>query len=94
MRLELLMDAARRPKTTMGVAVVALLESIMSRSPFMVVFVGRHRYCFVYQKGREEELIQTMIEYAIDERYNFSWAELKSITSHMHAQQGSKGEKS
>lgn len=56
----------------------------------MVVFVGGHRYCFVYKKGREEELIQTLIEYAKDERYNFSWAELKSITAHMQAQQGTK----
>jgi len=75
-----------------GERVLALwLECVMARSPFIVVFVGRHRYCFVYQKGREEELIQAMIEYAMDERFNFSWAELKSITSHMQAQQGAKG---
>jgi hypothetical protein len=52
----------------------------MSRTPFIVVFCGRHRYCFVYTKGQEEELISTMIQYATDDRFNFGWAELRSIT--------------
>ena len=58
----------------------------MSKSPFIVVFCGRHRYCFVYEKGKEEELISTMIEYAMDDRFNFGWAELRSITAHMQTQ--------
>jgi len=58
----------------------------MSRTPFIVVFCGKHRYCFVYAKGKEEELISAMIEYAMDDRFNFSWAELRSITGHMQEQ--------
>ncbi len=55
----------------------------MPRTPFIVVFVGKHRYCFIYAKGQEEALVSTMIEYAMDDRFNFGWAELRSITSHM-----------
>ena len=58
----------------------------MGRTPFIVVFCGRHRYCFLYAKGREEELLSTMIQYATDERFNFGWTELRSITAHMEAQ--------
>jgi len=58
----------------------------MARTPFIVVFVGTHRYCFVYAKGKEEELISAMIEYAMDDRFNFGWPELRSITSHMQTQ--------
>jgi hypothetical protein len=61
----------------------------MPRTPFIVVFCGRHRYCFVYAKGQEEELISTMIEYATDDRFNFGWAELRSITGHMETQKTS-----
>ncbi|MFO7899476.1 MAG: hypothetical protein R6V58_10515 [Planctomycetota bacterium] len=55
----------------------------MPRTPFILVFCGRHRYCFVYSKGNEEELISAMIEYAMDQRFNFGWSELRSITTHM-----------
>jgi len=57
----------------------------MPRMPFIVVFCGRHRYCFVYAKGQEEEVLATMIRYATDERFNFGWAELRSITRHLQA---------
>ncbi len=58
----------------------------MGRTPFIVVFCGRHRYCFVYAKGQEADLISTMVEYATDDRYNFGWSELRSITKHMDTQ--------
>jgi hypothetical protein len=58
----------------------------MARLPFIVVFCGKHRYCFVYSKGNEERLISEMIQYAMDERFNFGWSELRSITSHMQTQ--------
>ncbi len=58
----------------------------MARTPFIVVFCGRHRYCFVYTKGQEEELISTMIQYAADDRFNFGWAELRSITGQIETQ--------
>jgi hypothetical protein len=63
----------------------------MARLPFIVVFCGKHRYCFVYSKGNEEQLISEMIQYAMDERFNFGWAELRSITSHMQTA-GAKGD--
>ena len=59
----------------------------MARTPFIVVFCGKHRYCFVYAKGKEEELISAMIQYAMDERFNFGWTELRSITTHMQTQE-------
>ena len=65
----------------------------MPRQPFIVVFCGRHRYCFVYAKGKEEELVSTMIEYAMDDRYNFGWAELRSITTHMHTEKAGSAKK-
>ncbi len=55
----------------------------MFRNPFIIVFCGRHRYCFIYDKGKEEDLISAMIQYAMDDRFNFGWAELRSITAHM-----------
>jgi hypothetical protein len=55
----------------------------VARTPFIVVFCGRHRYCFIYSKGREEQLISEMIQYAMDDRFNFGWSELRSITTHM-----------
>ena len=58
----------------------------MPRTPFIVVFCGRHRYCFVYAKGQEEELISTMVRYAADDRFNFGWAELRSITGQIETQ--------
>ena len=58
----------------------------MSRTPFIVVFCGKHRYCFIYDKGKEEDVISAMIQYAMDDRFNFGWSELRSITNHMHAQ--------
>jgi len=64
----------------------------MPRTPFILVFCGRHRYCFVYQKGKEEELISAMIQYAMDSRFNFGWAELRSITTHMHAENAASAE--
>ena len=59
----------------------------MPRTPFIVVFCGKHRYCFVYKKGKEEELISAMIQYAMDDRFNFGWPELRSITTHMQTQE-------
>ena len=64
----------------------------MPHTPFILVFCGRHRYCFIYEKGKEEQLISTMIEYAMDDRFNFGWAELRSITTHMQAQTAPKQE--
>lgn len=58
----------------------------MTRTPFIVLFCGNHRYCFIYEKGREEELISAMRDYARDDRFNFGWPEFKSIMMHMQKQ--------
>ncbi len=55
----------------------------MSPTPFILVFCKRHRYCFIYSRGNEQAAISTMIEYAMDDRYNFGWSELRSITAHL-----------
>jgi len=50
--------------------------------PFIVVFCGNHKYIFYYKPGREDELIGQMIDYAMDSRHVFGWAEVRSIMKH------------
>ena len=50
--------------------------------PFIVVYCGSHKYVFYYKTGREDEVISQMIDYAMDERHVFGWAEVRSIMKH------------
>ena len=50
--------------------------------PFFVVFCDQHKYIFSYKPGREDELISQMIDYAMDCRHPFGWAEVRSILKH------------
>ena len=50
--------------------------------PFIVVFCKGEKYLFYYKRGREDDLICTMIDYALDERMTFGWPEVRSIVRH------------
>jgi len=54
----------------------------MANRPFVMVSCKSHNYYFIYSKGDEEKALATMVEYAIDPRYNFGWTELRSIARH------------
>ncbi len=50
--------------------------------PFIIVYCGEHKYVFYYTNGREDELIGQMIDFAMDDRHVFGWAEVRSIMKH------------
>ena len=53
------------------------------RPPFIIVVCKGERYIFCYEQGREDDLMAMLIDYALDETYNFGWAEVRSILRHL-----------
>jgi len=50
--------------------------------PFIVIFCGNEKYIFYYSPGKEDELVCTMIDYAIDPSHAMTWTEVKSVMRH------------
>lgn len=50
--------------------------------PFIIVFCRGEKYFFRYTPGYEDELIEVLVDFAMDERLAFGWPEVRSIMRH------------
>ena len=57
-------------------------EYLVMKIPFIVIFCGNEKYIFYYSAGKEDELVCTMIDYAMDPRHAMTWTEVKSVMRH------------
>ena len=50
--------------------------------PFIIVFCRGEKYFFRYTPGYEDELIEVLVDFAMDERLAFGWPEVRAIMRH------------